>query len=516
MAVTTLSHSDDWFHARLSGNYDKARWIAQQISGYSDDKGTVEQSKLDYETLLKQWEQAYQPGTVCRNMRLQQFRDSITKRDKKKRAIPPANLVRVAPAAIEIAGGIAPIPSPSGNTGGSYTTGEISSYISAYQATDETLKKVGDEESITKVDWLSVSFPYMKEDEEQRLIYAALCDFLTTASIQMSPRDRGYHGYTDSAGLSVCNDSGAARNVGIVAWSEQQGYFLELTGVGCDYAMKYRNDLYTLINVYGGRISRLDIALDLHSDYCTANGLTVPKFACEADQGVYRAAHTPGHVRQRMNHEGDWGCIIHGSVTAETYDPFEHAINGLTVYVGSSKSDNQVVFYEKGKQLLGGLPDNVADEFRHMLSWPENLSEEGQERFTHLCEKYELDPGACLERGWVRVERRFRRGSNKKYICPNMLLLPDSAFCDRMDGLEGLFQDYSKHVRKKYADVRSFRRVSVEKLEVATLTKKLYWAKQSVGSLIRTLDDLGYSAEQIVERMASDYPLKDIIFDLLE
>ena len=514
MSELTLSQYDNWFHARSSGNYNKSRWLLDQIKGESIDPPTFKELQKKLESQLKEWEKTYKKGTVCANMRLEQSKAKLDAKQKKIRADSAANLVRVAPAAIEIAAESAPFATRLGNTGGTYTSGEITPSISTYQIYEDSIK-LRKKEPITKIDWLSVSFPYVSEEDRQRLLWAGIADLMERSGIEVRPRGKGHHGYTDSAELCIVKDAETSRNVGFLAWSERMGYFMELSGVGCDFAMKHVDDLYMLLGVYGGRITRLDIALDLHSDYCTTHGLTVPKFSKEVADGVYRSIFTPNHVKQRRERSGDWEGFLHGDITIDSYDPLIHAPAGLSVYAGSNKSDNQIVFYEKGKQLLGGIPEYEADKIRYMLSNPD-LSEEGQECFSHLCDKHGVDPKLCHERGWIRVERRLRRGANKKYISPDMLLDPDSAFCHSMDGLTNLLQTYSQHVKETYTDIKTFRRVSAERLEVVSLTKKLHYARQSVGRLVHSLQKMDYSAEQIVEKLASDHPLKDVIFDLLE
>ena len=504
-----------WFIARSSGDYDKARWLRDQLKPHKDDISTLAGVRRSLLKSIEYWEKSYKRGTVAENMRLEQAEAQLKQKEKKKCAESVANLVRVAPAAIEIGTDSAAVVPRLGNTGGTYTSGEITPLISTYHVVDKTLK-LRKRDAISKVDWISASFPYVDGEEEQRLLWAAITDLMDRAGISIAVRGKGHHGYTDSAELCISQGEGASRHVGFLAWSEKQGYFMEVSGFGCDFLMKHVDDLYTTLVVHAGRITRLDIALDLHSEYCLDKGLTVPKFSKQVAEGGFRSVFMPNHVKQRCRREGDdWEDFIHGDMTVESYDPLTDAPRGLSVYAGGDKSDNQIVFYEKGKQLLGAIPDKEAEEFRYLLACPE-LSEEGKERFTHLCDKHEIDQEKCRDRAWIRVERRLKRGSNKKFISPEMLLDPDSAFCHTFEGLEALFQDYSQHVKESYTDVQTFRRVSTERLEVMSLTKKLHYARQSVGSLVHTLQDMDYSAEQIVEKLASDYPLKDIIFDLLE
>ena len=525
MAKLTVSQTDYhnhqlelqnlWFIARSSGNYNKARWLRDQLKPHQDDVSTLATIRRSLLKSIEYWEKSYQRGTVAQNIRIEQQEAKL--KTKNSAEIVP-NLVRVAPAAIEIGTISAEFPPRLGNTGGTYTSGDITSRIPVFEATEYQIKLRKGKSSITKIDWLSVSFPYLSGEEEERLLWAAITDLMERCEIEIVTRNKGHHGYTNSAALAICESSGKTRNVGMLAWSEKQGYFMELSGVGCDYAMKHLDDLYTLISVYCGRISRLDVALDLHSDYCLANGFTVPKFAKQSAQGQFRSSFTPSHVKQGITHGGDWSCIINGETTADDYNATEHAAKGITVYVGSNKSDNQIVFYEKGKQLLGAVPDHVADRLRNMLSVPASSDsyEDNCRNFAELCEKHDLNPDSCSDRAWVRVERRLRRGANKKYISPDMLYDPDSAFCHYVDGLTELFQGYSEHVNAQYTDIQSFRRASAKRLQVMDMTKRLYYARQSVGSLVYELRDMDYSAEQIVEQLSSEYPIEDVVFDLLE
>ena len=515
LAQTNLELQNFWFLARSSGDYDKARWICDQLKPYKDHPSTLVDVRNSLLSQLEHWEKSYQRGTVIENLRLEQLKSKSQLPKPSTSGQKSDIVVSVAPAAIDHVSIFGP---PSGNTGGTYTSGDITDRVNAFHSAEYQSKLRANRSHITKIDWLSVSFPNISGEEEGRLLWAALSDFMDSCSISITVRNKGHHGYTDSAALVVQQSSGKTRNVGMLAWSEKQGYFMELSGLGCDYGMKNLDDLYVMINAYGGRISRLDVALDLHSEYCRPRGLTVPKFAKQASDGVFRSSFTPSHVSQSISHSGDWSCFINGDTTTTDYDPSKHAHRGITVYAGTNKSDNQIVFYEKGKQLLGAIPDNAADDLRYMLSIPESsdLYEGASKNISALCEKYDLNPDTCGDRSWVRVERRLRRGSNKKYISPDMLYDPDSAFCHDFDGLTDLFKDYSAYVEQEYSDPQTFRKTSSKRLQVMDMTKRLFYARQSVGNLVHELRDMDYSAEQIVEQLSSECPIEDIVFDLLE
>ena len=73
-------------------------------------------------------------------------------------------------------------------------------------------------------------------------------------------------------------------------------------------------------------------------------------------------------------------------------------------------------------------------------------------------------------------------------------------------------------MKQKYTDLKSFKRILVEKSEVIDLTKKIYYARQHTKHLIKTLLSRDYSAGQIIDQLSGPdgYPVEDVIFDLLE
>ena len=130
-----------------------------------------------------------------------------------------------------------------------------------------------------------------------------------------------------------------------------------------------------------------------------------------------------------------------------------------------------------------------------------------------MIEKYECNPEYLDERAWVRVERRFRRGSNKKHIPLEMMLDTDSAFVQDFDGLETLLGEYSEYVGETLT-VAEFTRKKADIEKSIMLSKKLYWGSMHVGRLVRTMVDMGQSEQQIVEYLVRDNGLDDFIDDL--
>ena len=414
---------------------------------------------------------------------------------------------RVAPAASVCAS--AAFESPrSGNTGGTYD-GDITSRINIHRHCDEVLEKTSDLTNITKVDYLSVSFTAATGEFEQGVLYNQIVDFLSDHSIEVDVKDRGLHGYSNSATLVMRSDLGADINCGKFAWSDVQGVFLELSGQGCEFTRAGFADLYRLVVANGGRISRDDVCLDLDNKYCLEKGITVPKLGAMAHRGDFRSIYTRNNVVQSMKNEGDWGDITYGDITPESYDPYKHAPKGLSAYVGSQKSDNQICMYEKGKQLLGDIDDSDYLEYKRLLATGKDRA-----RLVKLMNDNNLDLTYEGEKAWVRVERRFRRGSNKKWLAPEVLLSPDTAFIEHYPGLEKLLADYVEWLGASKVSTISFSKRSADLAKSLLLTRKFHWAKVGYGRLVTTLKSLGMSADEIMNGMARADGLKDYISDL--
>lgn len=466
IVVGNASHqelTEDWFNARLSGDHKLALSIAKYLSTFSDEEDSAFSCKTSH--------------------------------------------TRVAPAAGVC--GLTAFESPRfGNTGGRFPE-DITDRINIHRHCDSQIEKSTKSIQYTKLDWLSVSFVAITDEQDQGVLFNQLTDFLSDYSIDIDVRDRGQHGYSNSANLVRRGDVSGDVNCGILAWSNRQGVFLELSGQGCEFTREGHPDLYRLITVNAGRISRNDVALDLDNNYCIEKGITVPKLDGMAYRGEFRSIHTPNGVKQAMKPEGDWSPFVHGDITPETYDPYKHCPAGLTSYVGSTKSDNQIAFYEKGKQLLGAVSDVDYLEAKMLIDTGRNRS-----RLVQLLNDNNIDLTYEGEKAWVRVERRFRRGSNKKWLAPDVLVSPDTAFIRDFPGLEKLLADYVEWLGGSGISTIEFSKRSADLRKSLLLSKKIIYGKKAYGSLVKTLKDMGRSAIEIVEMMSRATGLKEYVSDL--
>jgi DNA relaxase NicK len=190
------------------------------------------------------------------------------------------------------------------------------------------------------VDWLTLTFRE-KDIDLHTVIIGNLYDMLEESGISVIARSRGLYNYDNSAQLKIISDQGVDISVGNLAHSERQGIMLELSGAGCAAMLSLMPDLYVFAQVHAARITRLDLALDLSSDYCVNTGFTVPKQGMIAQEGGYSAQL--GCKKQSISTVGAWNDLLFGGVSCDDYDPLIHASGGLTLYVGSNTSANQIV-----------------------------------------------------------------------------------------------------------------------------------------------------------------------------
>jgi DNA relaxase NicK len=376
------------------------------------------------------------------------------------------------------------------------------------------------------VDYLTVTFGLDGESEKCIQLWDEIAALMIDHDIELRARDKGLYSYHNSALLHVPGSTGDGHNCGHVAWTDRDGVtglMVEITGSGCEF-LRARGEydglleIYSLILAYGGRISRVDFALDLMHSYCMDSSITVPVLGKRGHAGEFRSDFAPDHVRQKESQQGDWSDISFNGVSPEQYNPEVHGSGGLTYYFGSPKSDNQIVFYEKGKQLLGGisgLSEKQQLEFK-ALAENENRSESEQKRFVTLSDKSGYDGQYEDKKGWVRVERRMRRKNSKKVIDPGVLLDPDSAFCMGFKGLRAVLDEYSVWVNGVYADITAFQNKRISMVKDVLMSKKAHWAKLHAGSFVRTLISEGYSDTDIVNMLKREEGLKEYVFDLLE
>lgn len=366
-------------------------------------------------------------------------------------------------------------------------------------------------DSIVKIDWLTVTFPAVESTEfysaERRLtnLFDLVAEHLSDAGVVIVYREKGLYAYKNSAQLRLVGD-GVDVACGNLAYDLDQGLMLELTGVGCSVMRHYFSEIYSLIHVYSGRITRIDFALDLDSRYCRSESITVPKLAYRHEQGAFRSIFTPSGRRVNSSVVGQWQELIFKGITPETYDPELHALGGLTYNCNPRSSENQLVFYEKGKQLLGCV--SLADQ-QYISSVLAGANP--QSTFSS-----DFNPDFVSEMNWIRIERRIRRGGNKKNINPLFLADPDSAFCQDFPDLSATYLHYFEWVGRQDAALSEYRSEKKKKDKALLLTRKISWARRQYGRLVATLKHEKMSTEDIVDILSRDSLIKDYVFDLID
>lgn len=358
-------------------------------------------------------------------------------------------------------------------------------------------------ESLVIVDWLTLTFGE-KDPDLHTVIISNLYDMLEDAGISIIARSRGLYNYDNSAQLKIISDLGADVSVGNIAHSERQGVMLELSGAGCEAMRSTMRDLYVFAQVHTARITRVDLALDLSSEYCTSTGFTVPRQGMLAQNGDYASNY--GSKKQSISTVGAWNDLLFGGVSCDDYDPLKHASGGLTLYVGANTSENQIVIYEKGKQLLGGIEqkdlDLIMSDYRRV-----------SERKRNSLINNGFDPYYLDKRAWVRIERRIRRGGHKKDIPLAFMLDPDSAFCLDFPRLSDVYASYADYVQREI-DLVEYRAQRKANAKNILISGKIFWAKRQYGRLVQTLFREGFTAEEIFTVLAREQGLKDFVFDI--
>jgi hypothetical protein len=210
--------------------------------------------------------------------------------------------------------------------------------------------------------------------------------------------------------------------------------------------------------------------------------------------------------KQTISTVGAWNDLLFGGVSCDDYDPLTHASGGLTLYLGANTSENQIVVYEKGKQLLGGIEqkdlDLIMSDFRRVSERKRNsLINKG------------FDPFYLDKRAWVRIERRIRRGGHKKDIPLAFMLDPDSAFCLDFPRLSEVYGAYAEYVQAEIdlVEYRAQRKANAKNILVSG---KIFWAKRQYGRLVKTLFREGFTADDICTALTRDTGLKDYVFDI--
>ena len=340
--------------------------------------------------------------------------------------------------------------------------------------------------NVTTVDWLRVTTTDLETYAATMGDLLADGGIFNHADMDVKWTDKGMHGYDSSASILIWKDNDYL-TVGHIAMAESgrnRGGLLELTGTGCkvlqlEYPALWL-ELFNLLQYHDWRISRVDVALDLHGDYATANGYTVPKLLLQAkNEGLFQSDRLRNpNMKQSFSMAGDWSDLAIGNITPQTYDPMTHCPAGLTAYVGNRKSaDDFFRVYEKGKELLGAMAE------------PENV-----------------------DRAWVRIEHEMSRKATGRNIPLEVMIRPDAHFAESRSNVRAIMDKLRDE--QALEAVQQHQREQFKREKGLLLSKKMHWARHSYGRLVRTLVEQGMEASDIVEVLSRVNGLKEFVFDL--
>lgn len=297
--------------------------------------------------------------------------------------------------------------------------------------------------------------------------------------IEFHDTGRGLNGYNycwamtfygDRVG-SICADSDSS-----------MGGFVELTGQACQLLQMRWSLWEKLIHgfiQFGFRITRLDVAADFKGAVWNEYNMNILHLCKYVDDGLFNLNRSG--VAPKVNLNGDWLEIVNNQMSPSEYCPMVHCPDGLTINVGGSASANRFCVYEKGKQLLGKNPD--------------------------------MHDGSL--NNWIRIERRFGRGSgrSKVNIPFEFALDPDNAFYYRCSKLERFIMDYNEfriecgcEVNKVPSSELELERIGLLKRTCLDRTT-LHVAKQSA-RYFRTLVLSGVDPVDFVNAVIHDEPNK--------
>lgn len=340
--------------------------------------------------------------------------------------------------------------------------------------------------SVTAIDWLRATITDFEAFEKSLSEIVGNGGVLDNADIDVQWSTKGLHGYETSASLLIWKDNDflTVGHIGMSREGRNQGGMFELTGVGCKVLqIEYPElwlELYQVLTYYGWRLSRVDIALDLMGDYAKQHHYTVPRlFKLAVNGQLFRSDNLRNpNMKQSFTTAGDWSPLVVGNVTPENYDPLEHCPAGLTAYIGNrGGSEDFFRIYEKGKEVLGSVaePDNI-------------------------------------DRSWVRIEHEMTRKSKERVIPLEVMTAPDEYFCAGRSGVRFLM--LKLRTDKALEAIQQWKRDKFKREKSLLLSRKIHWAKHAYGRLIKTLQDKGYTASQIIEVLSRTAGLKDFVYDL--
>lgn len=342
--------------------------------------------------------------------------------------------------------------------------------------------------SLTKIDWLRSTNTNLESFKSTMRKIDGNGGLLSKAGIEVRWTEKGLHGYEQSAQL-LLRKGNDDLHLGHLALSEQgrnKGGLLELTGAGCKLFQlqhpKLWQKLHSLLVNFKWRVSRVDIALDLHGDYCIEKGYTVPSlFDLAVNNQLFQSDKLRNpNMKQVFNTSGDWSSLVTSTITPASYDPIKHSKAGLTAYIGSRKSSADFFrIYEKGKELLGA----------------------------------EAEPDST-ERAWIRIEHEMTRKGTGREIPLDTMLRPDEYFAINRAGARELMHELRASLSMQ--EVQHVQITHYKRETSLSLSRKVHWAKHSYGRLFRTLIQRGIDYEQIINWLSRSDGLKEFIFDFEE
>lgn len=261
----------------------------------------------------------------------------------------------------------------------------------------------------------------------------------------------------------------------------RMGGLFELTGKGCQ-VMQIRWDLWNRLVIglseFGLALTRVDVASDFKGKVWDKRGINMLDMARFVDKGMFKVGSGQGHV-PTVQTVGPWLELIINKV--KDYKPLKHCLGGLTLNVGKSTSTSMFCIYEKGKQLAGKNPDR----------YDGSLS------------------------SWIRVERRFGRGSGRseRVIPHEFALYPDRALVYECAGLEEFVSDWLdfQSLEGVVFEPVSSESVDMERvghLKSVSLKRTAIHVGSQVGRFLRTLVELGIDLMDFCERVIHDNPTR--------
>lgn len=348
---------------------------------------------------------------------------------------------------------------------------------------------------LVSVDWIRGS---VLNGKDMHRFTEFMIKHLQDFGFKIKDADKGHLGYKHSFNILRKATDGTDEHVGRFAMtfdesSSNDGGMFELTGAGCQYlrtSWEHWFRMFEAMKKCYFRLSRVDYALDFNGNigynFMRTEKVNVPVLAEKGkNDGLFRSDWVLNKNHdQTINLAGDWTPLALNSVSPSDYLAENYADNGLTAYFNKIDSQNYFRVYEKGKQMMAGV------------------------------EKAATGAVSPVDLSWVRIERQVNRTNNKKHIELESLIDPDPYFARGYSKLQGLFDLWVEYNNVPEVPPANYNNPAKRKV-TNSLAKKTFWAMRSTGKLVKTLVDVGYKAQEIVDILIGEKGLKDYIPDLL-